>query len=115
MSVIYLELNTQKNVNKGLPVYEKSVTVGAGETSGPIMLEDGAGHRDYWQVAIIPNGGNGRLEFSFSPRETIKTGGGNWVSWGAGNVSSNTSNSLTPVAAVRVVSVVGSITLEVLV
>jgi len=111
----YLIANDQSNSEKGIPIFEGSYTVASGETSDPILLSDGEGPGSYWQIALIPGGNNGRFELTLSPRATVKSGGGNWIPWDAGNVSTSTSDSLTPVQAVRIVSVSGEITGEVMV
>lgn len=115
MPVIELKANSQSNVDKGLPVFDLSVSVLSGVTSDPVILPDSEGARDYWQLSLITGGNTGRFEYSLSPRADIIAGLGNWHSWDAGEVSVDTDDSLTPVQAVRVVSTSGAITGEILV
>lgn len=115
MTVVYLVKNAQSEEYSGKQIWEGSITVEDGEISGPIMLPDDAGAREYWQTTLIPGAGSGYFQYSTSPRDTIKSSGGNWVTWANGTVSSNQAASLTPVNAVRIVSVSGQITGEVLV
>jgi hypothetical protein len=113
--MVYLTANGQTNIENGLPVFDLSVQVDSGQTSEAILLPDKEGPRHYWQLALIVNSSSGKFQFSLSPREIIKAGGGNWLDWDAGVVSENTSASMTPPQAVRVVSSSGAVTGEVLV
>lgn len=113
MSVIYLVANNQSNIEKGKPVYEKSVVVGNGETSDPIIAPDESGPVEYWQIGIVTGGNTGRFEFTLSPRADVIAGNALWRSSDAGNVSTDSTDSLTPVQGVRAVSVSGPITIEV--
>ena len=96
----------------GQAVYEYQETVADGVTSEFIMAPDNAGKLRDWSVAVIP-AGTARVEYTLSGRDTVAAGGGNWQQWDDGNVTSITSDLLGPVTAVRVVSVTGAATIEV--
>lgn len=117
MAVIYLTKNNQSEAYGAGYIWEKKVAVASGETSDPIMLPDEAGAREYWQLSLLPAAGTGRFEYSLSSRETIKAApsSANWQAWDSGNVAILTDDSLTPVQAVRVVSVSGAVTGEIMV
>lgn len=111
----YLEKQPQTNIDEGREVWGLREKVASGETSEPIGLPPGAGNPQYWQLALITAGNTGRFEYSISPREYIDNNNGNWFSWDAEDVTEKTDDSLFPVQAVRIVSVSGEVSGEIIV
>ncbi len=113
MSVKYLESNTQTNKIKGEPIWDYSESVAAGQTTNAILLPDNAGPPERWIVGLFISSGNGRIEYTISPRANVIAGSANWRAWDNGNVSSSSDDVLAPVQAIRAVNVSGTIVLEV--
>lgn len=108
----YLTASVETNENKGSVIWEKEISVAAGETSDWIVLPDESGKVDKWLVSLITSG-SARVESTNSIRSKVIAGTAVAYAWSAGNVAINTTTTFENVSAVRVVSVTGAATIEV--
>ncbi len=112
MAVIELTSSAESNKSKGSMIWEKEVSVSAGETSGWITLPDESGKAEKWLVSLITSG-SARVETTGSIRSRVVGDTAVAYVWTAGNVSVNTTTTFENVSAVRVVSISGAATIEV--
>jgi len=98
----------------GDPVYEYSETINSGTTGNYIILPDGAGKMQVWEVALILSAGqSGKVQYTISQKSSIVAGAANWFDWGAGTVTVSTNTALENVTGIRGISSSGNIKIEV--
>jgi len=110
-----LVANSQTNSGKGSPIYEGTMILTNTETGEPIYLPGESGKVESWTIGLFIATGSGKIQYTFSSRDSVVAGGGNWRDWDPGVVNSSNDNVLYPVTAVRGVCTSGEITVEVLV
>ena len=103
-----IELEWQEQDGYGF--YKASVSVTGGNTSDYVKMN----FNTQTSVAVYPNN-RARCEFTISPITDVEAGTATWIRWPRGNVRRDTADTLIGVAsAVRLVSVSGAATMEVL-
>lgn len=59
-------------------------------------------------VALNPTAGEGRIEYTLSNVETVKSGSPVVKAWDSGNVTTYTDDTLFPITAIRMVNISGT-------
>ena len=82
--------------------YATSTPAGGG-TTDPVWV-DWEGRRPL-SVAVFPQGGTARVEYTLDDRQAVDGGSALWVPWQEGDVTQATANAIEgPVTALRMVS-----------
>lgn len=91
------------------PTARLSVT-GAGESS-PLLVPTEC---SVVSIGVIPEAGaSGRVEYTLSPPDMVEAGTATWRAWPHGDVTVSTDDALaTPVTAIRLAVVSGTVVLE---
>lgn len=110
-----LVANSQTNTGKGSAIWEGKEILTAGETGEPMFLPGESGKVESWLVGLAITTGNGKIQYSISPRDNVLAGSGVWRDWDNGVVSSSNDDVFYPVTAVRGVCTSGAIIVEVVV
>lgn len=109
-------INLNWNTNSGYGFWDAVVTVGSGETSDFVRLNYDA----TTSVAVFPSSGGDRAkcQYTLTKIDEVSSGNGRWLDWPKGTVNGNavgeSDTIVGVVTAVRLVSVNGPATMEVI-
>ena len=93
--------------------YKEIVPSGNGET---VLIKPNAKGQYAVSVAIEAGSNTGKVQYTIDTEEEIQAGTEVWYDWPKGNISGNAIDSLiSPVSAIRGVSISGSIILKVII
>lgn len=96
--------------------YEYHADILDGVTGPAVILPILGGNRTKFSCSIFLSAGSGKVQYTLSPFADVSDGSANWIDWDMGDVTEPTSDALiSPVTALRGVSISGTITIDILV
>lgn len=102
---VYLTATSESNASTGSVIYAATDERQAAGNGRAILIPDQTGKIDTWIIALKITSGSGKVQW------TVDESLSEWFDWDSGIVSSDTSDTLFGVKAVRAVNVTGTVKL----